>query len=76
MSVMDHGCLASHCTWCARRTHGGGRVSGDGCTDRVESFQLARQFLKLDKTEGIVDGESHCHVRSIRGKRKNEDILV
>ena len=42
----------------------------------VESFRLAGQFLKVDKTEGIVDGESHVHVRGIRGKRKNEDILV
>lgn len=42
----------------------------------VESFQLASQFLKVDKTEGIVDGDSHCHVRAIRGVRKNEDVLV
>ena len=42
----------------------------------LESFQLAGQFLKVDKTEGIVDGKSHCHVRAVRGTRKNEDILV
>ena len=45
-------------------------------TEWVESFVLASQFLKVDKTAGIVDGESHCHVRTIRGKRKNEDILA
>lgn len=44
--------------------------------DWVESVHLASQFLKIDKTEGIVDGKSHCHVRAVRGKRKNEDILV
>jgi hypothetical protein len=42
----------------------------------VESVILASQFLKVDKTEGIVAGDSHVHVRAIRGKRKNEDILV
>lgn len=42
----------------------------------VESFQLASQFLKVGKTECIVDGASHVHVRAVRGKRKNEDILV
>jgi hypothetical protein len=42
----------------------------------VESRILASQFLKVEKTEGIVDGASHVHVRAVRGKRKNEDILI
>jgi len=42
----------------------------------VESFQLASQFLKVEKADGIVAGASHIHVRAVRGKRKNEDILV
>jgi hypothetical protein len=42
----------------------------------MESSQLAGQFLKVDKTEGIVHGESHVHLRTIHGKRKNEDILI
>lgn len=42
----------------------------------VESFQLASQLMKVDKTEVIVGGASHFRVRSVRGKRKNEDILV
>ncbi len=41
-----------------------------------ESLLLAKQILKVEKAEGIVHSESHCHVRAIRGKRKNEDILV
>jgi hypothetical protein len=41
-----------------------------------ESFQLANQFLKVDKSKGLVDGDSHVHVRAIRGKQKNEDVLV
>jgi hypothetical protein len=42
----------------------------------VESLLLASQFLKIDKTAGIVDGDNHIHVRAIRGKRKNEDVLI
>jgi hypothetical protein len=42
----------------------------------TESFGLASQFLKVDQTAGIVDGNDHVYVRSIRGMRKNEDTLV
>jgi hypothetical protein len=42
----------------------------------VESLIVASQFLKVDKADGIVDGASHVHVRAVRGKRKNEDIVV
>src|SRR5437016_2693185 len=45
-------------------------------TEWAESSQLAAQFVNVDKTEGIVDGESHVRRRTIRGKRKNEDILI
>jgi hypothetical protein len=44
--------------------------------DWGESFGLAKQFMKVDKTQGIVAAESHCHKWSIRGKHKNEDMLV
>jgi hypothetical protein len=44
--------------------------------DWDESPQLAAQFIKADKTQGIVDGESHVYVRSILGMQKNEDIVV
>lgn len=42
----------------------------------TESIQLASQFLDVKKSEGIVAGDAHVHLRSVRGKRKNEDILV
>jgi hypothetical protein len=42
----------------------------------VESPGPALQFLKVDKTQGIVDAHRHCHMRAIRGRRKNQDILV
>jgi len=41
-----------------------------------ESEFLAGQFVKVDKTQGIVDAKLHCYLRKIRGTRKNEDILV
>ncbi|MBI3860960.1 MAG: hypothetical protein HY290_03605 [Planctomycetia bacterium] len=44
--------------------------------DWAESMRLAGQFLKVDKTEGIVDAGNHCYKRGIRGKQKNEDVLV
>src|SRR5262245_11792508 len=45
-------------------------------TDWKESFGLAQQFMKIDLAKGLVDGESHCHMRTIRGTQKNEDVLV
>jgi hypothetical protein len=41
-----------------------------------ESPQLAEQFVKIDQAAGLIHGGSHVHRRYIRGKRKNEDILV
>ncbi len=62
-----------HTLYCQRTGPG---APGLPMMEGVESLLLASQFLNVDKTEGIVDGESRCHVRAIRGKRKNEDILV
>ena len=42
----------------------------------ARSSKEGRQFLKVDKTEGIVDGASHIRVSTVRGKHKNEDILI
>jgi hypothetical protein len=42
----------------------------------IESRQLASQFLKIDKCEGLVDGKNHIYQLTIQGERKNEDILV
>ena len=44
--------------------------------DWSESPQLATQFMKVNKTSGIVDAENHCYRRTIRGMLTNEDILV
>ncbi len=41
-----------------------------------ESTQPARFFMKIDKSEGLLDPDAHCYKRGIRGRQKNEDILV
>jgi len=41
-----------------------------------ESAQPARFFMKMDKSEGILDPDAHCYMRGIHGRQKNEDILV
>ncbi|HEX6812950.1 MAG TPA: hypothetical protein VF384_15100 [Planctomycetota bacterium] len=44
--------------------------------DWRESPRLAGSFVKVDKAAGLVDGKRHVYLREIRGKQKNEDILV
>jgi hypothetical protein len=44
--------------------------------DWEESPQPAGQFVLVTKTQGIVDGERHLYLRSLNGRRKNEDVLV
>jgi len=41
-----------------------------------ESPRVAIQFVKVDKTHGIVDMHRHCYRRVIRGDAKNEDVLL
>jgi hypothetical protein len=42
----------------------------------AESTQPARFFMKLDKSQGLLDPDAHCYMRAIHGRQKNEDILV
>jgi hypothetical protein len=41
-----------------------------------ESTQPARFFMKIDKSQGLLDPDGHCYKRGIRGRQKNEDFLV
>lgn len=41
-----------------------------------ESAVLASSFMKVDKTQGIVDGSLHCYLRKIRGTQPNQDTLA
>ena len=40
------------------------------------SGEPARSFLKVSKANGVIRSKSPCYKKDIRGKRKNEDILV
>jgi hypothetical protein len=44
--------------------------------DWEESASHAVNFLKVDKTAGIVEKDAHVYKRVMRGKLKNEDVLV
>jgi hypothetical protein len=41
-----------------------------------ESPQHAVQFMKTERTQGIVLGDAHCYRRRMRGVFKNADVLV
>ena len=41
-----------------------------------ESPQPAGLFMNIDKSLGLLDKNGHCYRRPLRGKLKNEDILV
>jgi hypothetical protein len=41
-----------------------------------ESPQPAGMFMNIDKSQGLLDKNGHCYRRIMRGKLKNEDIIV
>ena len=45
-------------------------------TDWEESPQLARAFMKVGKTRGLVEGTLHCHQQRIEGRRPNRDTIL
>jgi hypothetical protein len=47
-----------------------------GMFDWQESDSHAVNFMKCDKTEGIVTKDAHVYLREMHGKLKNEDVLV
>jgi hypothetical protein len=44
--------------------------------DWRESPQHAVEFVKIDKAQGIVEKNAHVYLRTMRGRLKNEDVLV
>jgi hypothetical protein len=44
--------------------------------DWRESFQIARDFIKMDWTEGIVAGYQHCYRKELKGSLPNRDIVL
>jgi hypothetical protein len=47
-----------------------------GMFDWQESGSHAVNFVKCDKTEGIVVKDAHVYLREMHGEKKNEDVLV
>jgi hypothetical protein len=41
-----------------------------------ESPQPAGMFMNVEKSLGILEKDGHCYRRELRGKHKNEDIIV
>ncbi len=41
-----------------------------------ESPRNAGQFVDLRLAQGVVDGDRHVHLKGLRGRAKNEDVLV
>jgi len=48
----------------------------EALTHWTESESPARRFMDIRRTKGIVDGDEHCYVRDIRGRHKNEDVVL
>lgn len=47
-----------------------------GMFDWTESPSHAVNFMKVDKTEGIVEKDAHVYLRELRSELKNEDVVV
>lgn len=41
-----------------------------------ESPLNAARFMKIDKSQGLIDGAGHTYRQILRGERKNEDIVA
>lgn len=60
-----------HLLYCQKR-----EVEKTSLPDWRESDFPAARFMKVDKTQGLVDGAAHCYRKPVKGKQKNADILV
>ncbi|PAW83637.1 MAG: hypothetical protein B9S33_13425 [Pedosphaera sp. Tous-C6FEB] len=45
-------------------------------TDWRESPQLARDFVKMAQSKGLVAADRHCHRKELRGQFENRDVWV
>lgn len=48
----------------------------DPITQMVRSTKLAGQFVKIDKTKGLVDSNLLVHRRKMRGRHPNQDVWI
>lgn len=45
-------------------------------TGWTESPQIAKHFMKVERTAGVVSATEHCYWQRVFGKKKNTDITV
>lgn len=60
-----------HILYCQRSDSDTGKL-----TEWRESPKLARDFIKVAQTKGIVAAERHCHRLKLRGYLENQDVWV
>ena len=60
-----------HILYCQRSDTDTGKL-----TDWRESPKLAKDFVKVAQTKGIVAAERHCHRLKLRGYLENRDVWV
>ena len=41
-----------------------------------ETPELARTFMNVERSHGIIDGSTHCYRKVMKGKLKNQDTLL
>jgi hypothetical protein len=44
--------------------------------DWISSHKVARRFIDVEKSAGVIEPYQVCFMRDLRGTRKNEDIIV
>ena len=37
---------------------------------------VKRSFMNMRKSVGVLDGDAHCYLKEVRGRHKNEDIVL
>lgn len=48
----------------------------DTTTRWQESVRPAGLFMKVDQAKGVLDPDAHVYKREIRGRSKNEDVIL
>lgn len=63
--------MFDHILYCQRDASSSGRLM-----DWRESPKLARQFIKVADTSGVVAPDQHCHRKALRSYLPNQDVWV
>jgi hypothetical protein len=63
--------IFDHALYCQR-----GETETEPILKWRESTQPAGLFMKIKQAEGILDPDRHCYFLPVRGRKKNEDMLI